>query len=313
MQAKAVPAQKQTLHVLPIVTNMKSFNNFLHESILDPEQSSLSPLIFDIVDEPKLKDSVRDQILVKIAILGKKVDIIDYSLIGSILTKRYSNDSDVDINVLVATSDEKMDQVRKIAIELSGDIVSGTQHPINLHVLNDKSDYDNANNSADGVFDISNNKFVRKPIEKPFHIQKYMKLFQDTVSKIDVLKDELKDDIVDYNELKHFSKDDMQTLRKEIEAKIKEIENDAQGLIDLYDKIKKDRASGFARPLTAAEIKEYGVKNRLPGNVLYKLLERHLYLNFLHKIQEIMGDDNKLSSKEINQLDNLIKTESYLI
>jgi hypothetical protein len=290
---------------------MKSFNNFLHESILDPEQSSLSSVVFDLNDEPKLKDSVRDEILTKIAHLGKTVDIIDYTLIGSILTRRFANDSDIDINVLVSASDEKMNQIRKTAVELSGDFLSNTTHPINLHVLNDKADYDNSNNSADGVFDISNNKFVRKPIEKPFHIEKYMKLFKDAISKIDILKDELKDDIVDYNELKHFSKDDMKSLQKEIESKIKEIESDAQGLVDLYDNIKKQRADGFARSLSASEIRQYGVKNRLPGNVLYKLLERHLYLNFLHKIQEILGDDEKLSSKEIDQLDNLVKTESY--
>lgn len=292
--------------------SMKNFSNFLHESIIDPEHPTLSPLVFDDADQPKLKSSVRDQILLKIAILAKSVDVADYSLIGSILTKRYAEDSDIDVNVLVSASDDQMDKIRKIAVDLSGEFLTNTKHPINLHVLNDKSDYDNANDSADGVFDISNNQFIRKPTEKPFHIEKYMKLFQDTVSRIDILKQELKDDIIDYDELKHFSKSDMQSLQKEIQAKISEIENDAQGLVDLYDKIKDARAKGFAKPLSATDIREYGVKNRLPENVLYKLLERHLYLNFLHKVKEIIGDDEKLSSKEIDQLSNLVKTESYI-
>ena len=291
---------------------MKNFSNFLHESIIDPEHPTLSPLVFDDADEPKLKSSVRDQILLKLAILAKSADVTDYSLIGSILTRRYTDDSDIDVNVLVSASDDKMDQIRSAAVKLSGSFLEGTKHPINLHVLNDKSDYDNANDSADGVFDISNNKFIRKPIEKPFHIEKYMTLFRDTVSQIDFLKQELKDDIIDYDELKHFSKTDMQSLQKEIESTISEIENDAQGLVDLYDTIKKDRAKAFAKPLSATDIREYGVKNRLPENVLYKLLERHLYLNFLHKVKEIIGDDEKLSSKELEKLSDLVKTESYI-
>lgn len=297
-------ALKHIYRVLLTVLHMKTFKNFFTESILDPEKAELSPQVFS-ADQETLRDDARTQLLAGISKLSKEMNIIDYTLIGSILTRRYAQDSDVDINILISAKDEDMEELRKIAVDASGKFVSGSHHPINYHVLNDKSDFENANDSADGVFDISNNKFIRKPIEKAFHISQYMSKFKTLVSKIDYLKDELKDDLMDYSELKKLSKEHATELMHEIEKELKEIEASAEGLIDLYDKVRKDRADGFARPLTAQEIKDYGAKNRLPGNVIYKLLERHHYLHFLGKVKEIVGDDGKVSPDEADELSKL--------
>jgi predicted nucleotidyltransferase len=284
---------------------MKNFSEFLSESILDPEQVTLSPHVFDVDGEPKLKTEVRTQIIAGISKLSERVNVVDYTLIGSILTKRYAPDSDIDVNVLVNTKQSDIDDVRSLAVSLSGKTISGTKHPINYHVLADKSDFDNANESADGVFDISNNTLIRKPIDKPFHIEKYFGEFKNVVSKIDALKGELKDDLIDYSVLKTFSSDDATNLRKMIEKELDEIESDVKGLSALYDKIWKDRNAGFQKKLTPTEIREYGTKNRLPGNVIYKLLERHHYLEFLHQVEAIVAD-GKVSEKEADKLIDIV-------
>lgn len=290
---------------------MKQFSKFLNESILDPEHPTLSVSIFDLGESPTLKPSVRTQVLARLAKLSKHTTVVDYTLIGSILTKRYADDSDVDINVLVSEKDENMDELRQVAISLSGHFVEGTKHPINLHVLNDESDFKNANDSADGVFDISTNTFIRVPIERPFYLDKYMSKFKDLVSKINDLKGDLKDDLIDYSELKKIPSTDVRKLQLEIEKELSKIESSAVGLIDLYDKVKSDRAKIFARPLSANDIKEYGAKNRLPENVIYKLLERHHYLNFLHQVKQIVGSDHKVSPDEADELTSLVKTTTY--
>ena len=284
---------------------MKNFSSFLTESILDPEQATLSPQIYDLDGEPKLKLSVRTQIIAGISKLSKTANVVDYTLIGSILTRRYAADADIDVNVLVNTKQSAIDDIRKLATSLSGKTVTGTKHPINYHVLADKADFDNANESADGVFDISNNKFIRKPTDKPFHIEKYFGEFKSVVAKIDALKDELKDDLIDYSVLKSFSEDDMTNLRKMIEAELDQIETDAKGLSALYDKIWKNRNAGFQKKLTPSEIREYGTKNRLPGNVIYKLLERHHYLEFLHQVESVIAD-GKVTDKEAEKLIDIV-------
>ena len=42
----------------------------------------------------------------------KEYNILDYSLIGSILTKRYRNDADLDINVLFDVPEDKREEER---------------------------------------------------------------------------------------------------------------------------------------------------------------------------------------------------------
>lgn len=280
---------------------MKQFNEFLVESILDPEQATLSPEVFDLSDEPKLKDSVRNQILQGIKKISKAATVVDFTMIGSTLTRRYAKDSDLDINILVTATQDDYDSAKDIAIEASGKTVPGTKHPINYHILSDESDFSNANDSADGVFDVKNNTFLRKPIEKPFHVEKYLSAFKKVVSQIDALKGELKDDLVDYSVLKSFSKDDVNELKSMVKKELEQIEQDAKGLSSLHDKIVADRNAGFAKPLTPSQIREYGTKNRLPGNVIYKLLERHHYLSFLHQIDKVL-EDGKVTDKEAEKL-----------
>jgi hypothetical protein len=285
---------------------MKNFNKFLHESIIDPDRHINNVALFDLGDEIKLKHNVRAQLLAGIGKLARHMDVKDYTLIGSILTHYYAEDSDVDINILVSNKDDEMSELRNIAIQHSGKFVEGTKHPINFHILNDETDFKNANDSADAVFDMSTNKFIRQSINRPFQAEKYMGKFKKLVSEIDVLKQDMLEDLVDYRELKQLSKESITKLQSAIESEIKQIEKNALGLIDLYDKVKKDRADAFARPLTAKDITEYGTKNRLPPNVVYKLLERHHYMTFLHKVKEIVGSDDTLSKDEADQLSKLV-------
>jgi len=284
---------------------MRQFSEFLVESILDAEQPSLSSQLFDLTDEPRLKPDVRTQIISGIAKLSNITNVLDYTLIGSTLTRRYTNDSDVDINVLINGNQETYELAKNVAIENSGKLVKGTKHPINYHVLSDKSDFDNANDSADGVFDISNNTFIRKSIERPFHVENYFDTFKAVVKKIDVMKDELKDDLIDYSVLKTMDKDSVKSIQSLIKSELAQIEDDVKGLASLHDKIVSDRNSGFQKKLTAKDIRDYGTKNRLPGNVVYKLLERYHYLTFLHQIESIL-DDGKVSDKEAERLLDIV-------
>lgn len=287
---------------------MKLFSEYLTESILDPEQPTLSQSVFDLddVESPKLKSSVRNQIISGLSSISSEANVLDYTLIGSILTRRYAPDADVDVNVLVsAENQDRYDSARNAAIASSGKVVPGTKHPINYHVLSDKKDFDNANDSADGVFDISKNEFIRKPISKPFHVEKYFSAFKSVVAKIDALKDDLRDDLIDYSTLKTFSKDDAESLKKMIQDELEQIEQDAEGLSKLHDKIVADRNAGFAKPLSAKDIREYGTKNRLPGNVVYKLLERYHYLAFLKHVDSVL-EDGKVTDAEAEKLLDIV-------
>jgi predicted nucleotidyltransferase len=286
---------------------MKTFTTFLlKESILDPQRPTLDPSIFTGLDsEPTVRPEVRTKILAGISKLMKHVDVVDYTIIGSILTRQYNQTSDIDVNILVSATENEMEELRKLAITYSGEIIFGTKHPIQYHVLNSKDDFDNANASAEAVFNLNKNRYIRKPTEKPFHVEKYMEKFKRAVKDIEDLKGDLQDDLMDYSELKRLSKAEVEDLCKLIEKELSDIESSALGLVDLYKKVTKERADSFKKPLTAKDIREYGTKTRLPGNVVYKLLERHYYIQFLEKVKQIMAD-GKVTPKEADKLNTLV-------
>ena len=153
---------------------------------------------------------------------------------------------------------------------------------------------------ADDVYAIVHDDLKKEPA-KPFDIEDYMKEFRARVEKIDIAKGEFKRDLVDYKELVELDDDDIVNLRDKLN-KIKELEDDINTLIDMKDDALDKRKSGFEGEMSPEDIKKYGVRNRLPNNVVYKMLEKYYYFEFINKLKEIIGDDRKLSDKEADSL-----------
>lgn len=271
------------------------------ESIVDPIQPSLSSQVFEdpTSDLPKLRPEVIQQIESGISKIKAHAEVVDCALIGSILTRRYTKTSDLDVTVLVNAPKDSLKPLMSGFPSLNGIMAPGTQHPINYFIVYNRQDYDRKLSLADGVFDIKSNSFKRKPIFKRFDVRKYIQQFKSITNKIDVATNKLLIDLFSYEELKYATKAELKYLRMSL---LEKLEDDVLELSDIYKKIKTERRAAFERPLTAKDIKMYGDKNRLPENVIYKLLEKYHYLDFLHKVDSILGDDKELSADDANQL-----------
>ena len=299
---------------------MKSFKQF-KESIIDIPRQVYAPGVFDNNDteDPKIKISVLNMITAQFEEFEKEYPILDYSLIGSILTKRYRNDADLDINVLFDVPEEKREEERlrlskqflsaKNPDNIQGKLIPGTKHPVNYYFITDRKTYDDQNEKADAVYSIKGQKFIKRPEEFEFNPNLYLKDFQKQVDKIDMLKGELKRDIIDYDELTELKPGEIKDLEKRINNKLGEIEKDIQDLTDIGDKVDAERRAAFDKDMTPDEIKTYSIKNRLPKNVVYKMLEKYHYLKFLKKCKKIL-DDGEVSDDEIDSLKNVDDAQS---
>ena len=291
---------------------MKSFRDF-KESIIDIPRQTYAPGVFDNNDteDPKLKISVLNMITAQFEEFEKEYPILDYSLIGSILTKRYRNDADLDINVLFDVPEEKREEERlrlskkylsaKNPDNIQGKLIPGTKHPVNYYFITDKKTYDDQNEKADAVYSIKGQKFIKRPEDFEFNPNLYMRDFQRQVDKIDILKGELKRDIIDYDELSELKPGEIKDLEKRTQNKLSEIEKSIQDLTDIGDKVDAERRAAFDTDMTPDEIKTYSIKNRLPANVVYKMLEKYHYLKLLKKCKKIL-DDGEVSDDEIDSL-----------
>jgi predicted nucleotidyltransferase len=289
------------------------FKDFVNESIIDIPRRTYAPAVFDDADtkNPKIKESVLKQINDQVKEF-KEYPVIKIALIGSILTKRYRNDADLDINVLFDVPKEKQEQERvdlslkylsaKNPKNIQGKLIPGTKHPINYYFITDQETYDDQNKKADAVFDIEKNKFIKRPDDFVFDPDLYVKDFERKVQELDVVKGELKRDIIDYNELKDLQPNDILNLQEKIKDKLEEIEDSLEDIVKIGDGVDDERRAAFNKDMSPDEIRTYGVKNRLPKNVIYKMLEKYHYLKFYKKCKKIL-EDGIVTDKEVKDLE----------
>ena len=63
--------------------------------------------------------------------------------------------------------------------------------------------------------------------------------------------------------------------------------------------------------MSPEEIRKFGIKNRLPKNVIYKMLEKYHYIKFYKYCKKIL-DDGVVSDKEIDDLEINEQEENLL-
>jgi len=288
------------------------FKDFIKESIIDIPRKTYARGVFDKADTPNpvLKPSVKKQVLDGVKTFEKFGKVVKYTLIGSILTKQYRADADLDVNILFdipgskAEQEKVHDEIREYQGQINGKTIPGTEHPINYFSIIDPDTFSKARDMADGTFDIDTNKWIKKPEPGTFEPEKYVSDFQKRVSEIDVVKGELVRDMIDYEELKDLTSSDIDNLSSLVSKKLDEIKDSINTLIDIGDKTINDRKDAFSKDMSPDEIRKFGVKNRLPKNVIYKMLEKYHYLKFFKKLKEIM-EDGKITPAELKSLSKI--------
>ena len=288
------------------IKEMKTFRTF-RESIIDMPRSTYAPGVFDDADtnNPKLKQKVLDIVKKDLETFEKFGPVVSVKLIGSILGKRYRNDADLDIDVLIDLPKDEVETVgleaRKSVSDLNGKNIPGTKHPINYYVQSDPAVNDAHLETASGIFDVFKQKFDKRPKEETFDPEVYQAEFEKKVNEIDVVKGELKRDVIDYDELNELQPGQIKNLQKRIQSKLKEIENAIEKFSVMGDELMQARRDLFNRPLTPQEIQKYGVAHKLPKNVIFKYLEKYHYITFFKRCKDILKD-GEVSDAEIDSL-----------
>lgn len=258
----------------------------MHEAVIDIPKQELDSSVF-LLDshQPTLLPEVRQQILTLASHYSQWGRISQILLIGSILTKQYDAESDLDVTIIMAPfSTESYDFARHYAGDTwETDYVNNTAHPINFYVR-DEWDTD----LADQIYDVLGNGWEKQTDVTPIDIDNYYKTFQGFVQQIDVSKGELKRDLIDFDILNKFDADAVTGLQELVHQKLDEIDVDVKRLVGSYKTIHALRRLAFRKDLTPEDIAKYQIRNKLPANVVYKFLERYHYLQFLGAITKAL-------------------------
>lgn len=286
-----------------------NFETYYSESVVSFTRSGLNPAVFELTETnpPILQPSIKAQIAEDLFRFRRVIPINRVLLIGSILTKNYSKDSDLDVTIEVNKEDIDQDtgtlgieQITDILRTINGKLAVGTTHPINYYIT---TEFDEDN--ADAIYDLDTDVWIKEPSDTGVDIDGYLSAFQDLVSTVDIKTGQLRRDVIDYNELKELDEYSVVNLHTLLRKKLYEINKNIEILVDFKANLKNKRQQAFASPMTPQEILKYSSKNKLPANVVYKLFQRYYYLDLIKRLDEVISNRDK-SDEYVDKIEDLI-------
>lgn len=139
----------------------------VNESILDVPQKERATWLID--ENGKINKEIKKQIYSILRNFRNQVnfkfDIDKIEAKGSLLGKRYTEDSDIDISVYTDMSKEQRDSIINIVPKGNKIVVDGkeTNHPIDIYILS-KGEHTPENN-LDNIYDVAEEKWIKKTEE----------------------------------------------------------------------------------------------------------------------------------------------------
>jgi len=277
----------------------------MNESVIDPTREDLDLKVFDVIDDQLIiKPAIKDQILRLVERIG--IPVSNVYIKGSILSRQWLPQTDID--VLIETdedmSDDYYERLKNEIKELYNGIKArGTDHPLEFYVVRGTFDA----SRADGLYDLINDRWIKGPYDLEVNPDEYLDKFEKTVHEIDLAKDELERDLIDYQILKSLRGEQIAHLEQRIQDKIDEINDSIETLVAQYQRLSDLRDHAFSKDLTPDEIREYGSKNALPDNVIFKLLQRYHYIKLMQELKKIIKQHGKLETdQEIQKVQQLV-------
>lgn len=246
------------------------------EAIIDHPKPTLNPLIWDTQTET-IKPQIKKILIEPLFDLFKKIkiplyDIFSINLVGSMASKKFRPDSDIDIQVMLKPSNEwRVDTILEHLDEINAKNFPGTNHPIEYYIQS----YENL---KDHVFnyDLINDKWISKGEELYIDVDYYRNLIRDKIKDFNDLIFELDSNIIDYEDIIYFVNEKDPETKQKIDKKIIEIEQDMTEIKIEYDKLREERHTNYSDDSLA--------------NITYKFLQKYNLLKKMKKISILLKD-----------------------
>ena len=268
---------------------LSNFFNNLNESVLDPIHQELSKDLWNRNKKirPAAKKFILDQLEEWLSLYTDKKPENIY-IAGSMTGYQYTDTSDIDVNVIIKLSDNKIKALSKFLP--NGNPLPGTKHPVNYYVTNKFK-----LSKSGSLYDLLNDKWIVLPKKEKvnIHYKAILEVALSWMRKIDLDINELRRDVIEYKLYKHYLEEsdleiDIDEIEEHLEQKETEIKSDIDTIKITYHMIKKFRKEPFEDEnykgdfLIQPEGEELNA-NYTINNLIYKTLERFGYLDMLHE------------------------------
>lgn len=280
----------------------------IKESILDEPQKEMDQKIWEGVP-PRLKQEVFVQIANGLLFLGEDAPITKLIVAGSLTGLRWTEDSDLDVTVILDVSEEELEELKSKLPEVNGEFAAGTKHPINYFLMNKDPGLDR----FDSAYEPLSKEWLKPPKTEGISVADVYDKFKSLFKKIDVEKEEAKRSIVDIKLLEKALENsaDPRMVAEKIVQRIQDLDKSVGDLAQTFKKVHKDRDKAFADYEKAGGGPES--PNLQPENIKYKMLERYHYLDFLKQLYKLMKKDGVETPEGFEKVADLLSKNEEIV
>lgn len=279
----------------------------LREEVTHLDKGDLDPTVFQFSMEgiPTLRDGIRIQILKDIDEIRKVLPVVNFFIIGDILTKNYETKTPIDVSVQVdeqAVDNISTADVLYLLKFLNGHLASDTMHKVNYYIIA----YDLDETKTDAVYDIMNDRWVKSPKIYDPEIEKWLVKIANMIKSIDINTGKFTQNLVDLEEIHDLDTKYIKRLRIILKQKIAVTSESLKQMCGVFRNSKIFQQSYIDSLTTPQEIKEFSVTNKIPDNITIKLLEKFYLIRLTIKIENMLDERDSLALTDSPELKKAI-------
>jgi len=262
-------------------------------------RESLDSGVFQFFDDgrpPILMDSIKSQILQDLRNLEEVVPITDFFIVGDILTPYFTEASDID--VFIEVDPEVTDNLSTAGIfynlkRLTGRYATNTKHKILYHIHTENIDLE----KHDAVYDIINERWIKRPDNVNRIINEYLTNFNETLQSIDGVSGVIRRDKIDLKEIDKLSHLDLQMLRYQLQKQYDLLETNLEYLVKIFPDHHMLKRLMNDNTLTVIEVRTYGKK--LPEFIRMLLFKKFYFMKFIQRLDDMLIADDEFDVRAL--------------
>ena len=262
-------------------------------------RESLDSAVFQFFDDgrpPILMDSIKSQILQDLRNLEEVVPITDFFIVGDILTPYFTEASDID--VFIEVDPEVTDNLSTAGIfynlkRLTGRYATNTKHKILYHIHTENIDLE----KHDAVYDIINERWIKRPDNVNRIINEYLTNFNETLQSIDGVSGVIRRDKIDLKEIDKLSHLDLQMLRYQLQKQYDLLETNLEYLVKIFPDHHMLKRLMNDNTLTVIEVRTYGKK--LPEFIRMLLFKKFYFMKFIQRLDDMLIADDEFDVRAL--------------
>jgi len=275
----------------------------LFESVIDFARHTLPSSIWNMSkDKITIRDEVKERIINLLKeYFGETYDTIvdEINITGSIGTYQWSDGTDIDVHVIPKNIEKNKEKYQ----EMLGDLfrwaidknVKIDNHPIEIFLQLEPSQEER----SDAVYDLLRGVWKVEPTKIEAGKVSYDKEtlgddLDEAFKSFDIKIGEINREIIDSDVIDKFldgvDAEDYKDLQALLLEKLKNIEKELRDMEELRDFYRSKRNESYSTPEIAFAQLRLAKKSQLPGNVIFKMLQKYGYISLSKKLKNYIKD-----------------------